>query len=498
MNNELWATIRRMKNADGLTMREIARALRVHRKTVRRALESETGAPANSDRGPRAGAKLEPYKPYLKSRLEEYPDLKAIKLLKEIRQRGYAGGHTVLKDYLHGIRAGRQPASFLRLETQPGEFAQVDWANIGNITIGNARRQLSCFVMVLSYSRMIYIEFTLSQKIEDFLAAHVSAFKYFGGIPKSINYDNLKSVVLERSGAAIRYNPRFLNFSGYYMFNPIPCGVRKPNEKGKVESGIKYVRTAFLAGREITSHTKIQQEALEWLDLEANVRVHGTTHEQPMTRFQSEKDLLMPLSMHDYDCSIVTTAIPTSQALVHFDGNRYSVPSQFVGRMLTIKATARQVAVYDKDRILTSHPRSYEKYRVIENPKHYENLLAHRKKARTSKLVEWFLALSADCERYLKGLVAAELHLSGQLDKIQKMAGVYGKSDVVGAIGHALGYNAFGAHYIQNIISQRRAARNMPEPRRIVLTKKPQWSEASVEESDLGQYDELFKENNHD
>ena len=157
MDNELWATIRRMKNADGLTMREIARTLRVHRKTVRRALESETGAPANNDRGPRAGIKLEPYKPYLKSRLEEYPDLKAVKLLKEIRQQGYPGGHTVLKDYLHGIRAGRQPVSFLRLETRPGEFAQVDWANIGNITIGNARRQLSCFVMVLSYSRMIYI-----------------------------------------------------------------------------------------------------------------------------------------------------------------------------------------------------------------------------------------------------------------------------------------------------------------------------------------------------
>ena len=493
MNTELWATIRRMHSVDRQSISEIARQLRIHRQTVRRALEYVSGPPGNEARGAATTGKLEPFKAYMAERLKEYPALTAAKLQLEITRQGYSGGYTIIKEYLRETRPGRQRGVFLRLETLPGEYAQVDWAHTGHVTIGNARRALSCFVMVLSYSRMMYIEFTLSQRVEDFIAAHVNAFRYFGGIPRKINYDNLKSVVITRIGSDIRFNSRFMDFAGYYLFKPVPCGVRKANEKGKVENGIKYVRSSLLAGTKVISREQIQGLAQTWLTETANSRRHASTGERPTERFERERWLLMKQPPNEYDCSIAASGRATSQALVWFDGNRYSVPSGFAYKTLTIKATSERVAIYAGTRILTMHARSYEKNRVIENPKHYEGLLAQRKKARMSKLVESFLSLAPESAAYLRGLVRAELNLQVQLDKIQGMLNKYGVADVKIALSRALAYGAFGAHYIQNIIVQQRAARNIAEPEPLVLAKKPEWNDLTVAESDLSLYDSLFE-----
>lgn len=495
MDSELWGTIRRMRTVDKQSISAIARQLRLHRDTVRRALGSESGPPVNEPRGRMAACKLDQYFRYISDRLKEFPNLTASKILLEIRKQGYQGGYTVLKEYVRELRPASAPAAFLRIETQPGEFAQVDWANIGSVTIGNARRQLSCFVMVLSYSRMMYLEFTLSQRAEDFMAAHVNAFRYFGGVPKHINYDNLKTVVLSRVGAEIRFHPRFMDFAGYYLFKPVPCGVRKANEKGKVESGIKYVRSAFLAGRVVSSHAQVQSEAERWLAEECNTRIHGTTRERPTDRLETDRAALMPQPANEYDCAITASARATSQAIVHFDSNRYTVPFGFAGRTLTIKAWPRRVVIYSGARLLASHVRCYEKYRVIEDPRHYAGLLAQRRKAQMSLLVESFLALSPDSREYLRGLAASELSLQGQLDKIMTMAGQYGKDEVNLAVVRALKHHAYGAHFIQNIILQQRAARNMPAPQPVVLTKKPQWTKLAVEETDMALYDQLFEDN---
>lgn len=369
----------------------------------------------------------------------------------------------------------------------------MDWANVCALNVGNARRQLSCFVMVLSYSRMMYLEFTMSQRLEDFLAAHQNAFRYFGGVPRRINYDNLKTVVLSRAGSEIQYNPKFMQFAGYYLFKPAPCNVRKANEKGKVESGIRYVRSAFLAGRVISSHAQVQGEAEEWLAKECNVRVHGSTHERPVDRFDLERGQLMTQPANDYDCAIAVAARATSQSLVHFDGNRYSVPSGYAYRGVTVRAWPRRVVIYCGGRQLASHVRCYEKYRVIEDPRHFKDLLAQRRKARMSKLVESFLALSPESKAYLSGLGASELNLQGQLDKIMTLAGRYGAAEVARALARAQAHGAYGAHFIENIVVQQRTARNLPEPQQVVLTKKPQWTKLAVEATDMALYYELFE-----
>lgn len=337
MNSDLWAEIRRLFEVEKLSKSAIARRLNIHRWTVRRALGSTQGTPVDKPRGAPKPSKVELFKPYLQERLKMYPDLSQRKLFLEIRNQGYGGGPSIVRDYLITIRSPKSNEAFLRLETLPGEFAQVDWANVGTITIGNAKRKLSCFVMVLSYSRMIYLEFMLSQRWENFVQAHINAFDYFGGVAHTINYDNLKTVVLTRVGREIRFHARFMDFAGCYLFKPVPCGIRRPNEKGKVESGIKYVRTAFLAGREIRLFTDLQRDALAWRDQEANIRVHGTTHEKPIDRFEAEKMQLYPLPARGFDCSILETVQATRQALIHFETNRYSVAHACAGKKRACK-----------------------------------------------------------------------------------------------------------------------------------------------------------------
>lgn len=494
MDTETWATIRRLHEVEKLSKSAVAKRLGIHRWTVRRALSSPAGPPADLPRRPQAAGKLEVHHDYLCSRLREYPELTGAKLLNELRRLGYSGGYTILKDYLKEIRP-KTIKSFLRLETQPGEFAQVDWANVGSMVVGNAKRKVSCFVMVMSYSRMMYIEFTFSQCLEDFLAAHINAFRFFGGgIPKKINYDNLKAVVLARVGRDIRFNSRFMDFAGAYLFEPIPCGVRQAHEKGKVENGIKYVRSAFLAGRPMLSMSELNAEGRRWLDEECNVRIHGTTRERPIDRFEAERPLLEKLPAVPYDCAIIRSMSATRQSLVHFETNRYSVPFSFSGRTLTLKATGQTVMIYEGPNLVATHPRCYEKYRVIEEPAHYAGLVAARKKAAQTKRVESFLTLGPECETYLKGLVAAELHLPSHLDKLHELTRLYGREEILGALRHALAYNAFGAAYIQNIVLQRRAALKMRRPQPLVLTKKPEWMDVVVEETDLGLYDRLFDE----
>ena len=494
MDTETWATIRRLFEVEKLSKSAIAKRLGIHRWTVRRALGSPAGPPADLPRRPQTPCKLDAFEDYLHRRLHDYPELTGSKLLHELQRMGYAGGYTILKDFLKTIRPNA-PKAFLRIETLPGEYGQVDWANVGSLVIGNAKRKVSCFVMVLSYSRMMYIEFTLSQCLEDFLACHVNAFGAFGGVVRKVNYDNLKTVVLCRVGQDIRFHPKFMDFAGAHLFGPVPCGVRQAHEKGKVENGIKYVRSAFLAGRPLTTLAELNREAQLWLREEANVRIHGTTRERPVDRWASERPLLGPVPASGYDCAIVRGVQATRQALVQFETNRYSVPFRYAGcKTLTLKASGQTMCLFDGANLLATHVRCYEKYRVIENPAHYAGLLAQRKKAAQTKRVELFLALAPECEGYMKGLVAAEVHLPSHMEKILELVGLYGKEEVLSAVRHALKYNAFGAAYVQNILAQRRAARGQSRPQPVVLSKKPEWMNVSVEETDLGLYDRLFVE----
>src|SRR4051794_34376484 len=235
---ETRAQIRRYFYAEHWKVGTIARQLGLHPDTVHNAIE--TGCVAAQSVRP---SKLDPYLGFLREVLTQHPSLRATRIYQMARERGYTGSVVQLRRAVGRLRPQiREP--FLRLETFPGEQGQVDWAHFGHVMVGRARRALSCFVMTLSYSRALYLEFFFDQTTENFLRGHVHAFQTWNGQPRVILYDNLKSAVLERRGSHIHFNPRLLELSGHYHFVPQACQVRAGNQKGRVERAIRYVREA--------------------------------------------------------------------------------------------------------------------------------------------------------------------------------------------------------------------------------------------------------------
>lgn len=485
MNAELWAEIKRLFAIEKIPISEIARRLRLDRKTVRRAAQAERLPTV--ERHLKASI-LEPYKPYLAERVKAYPRIPATALLNEIRKQGYAGRLRILQEHLKSIRSKTKEV-FLRIETPPGEQAQCDWANCGTVKIGKVLRKLSAFVMVLSHCRMIYVEFTLSQCLEDFIQCHINAFRFFGGIPKKILYDNLKQVVLWRSGTDIRFNPRFMEFAGVFGFEPVPCNVARGNEKGKVENGIYFLRVNFLAGREVR-WPDINLDVQSWMKEVANVRIHRTTRERPVDRWEREKPTLLALPERPYDASIIRPVRSSHQALVHFEGNFYSVPHTYAYKTLTLKAMATAVRLFFGTEEVALHLRSYDRGVVIENPKHYEGILSTKRKHFSNILHKRFLELGSVAKQFLEGLTQAEGHPLRHLQRILNLVGTYGKESVLSAMEHAISCNAYGASYVENILLQRRSAQGLPEIQQLEIPEKPDWNNLVTDEPDLSIYDD--------
>lgn len=490
---EQWALIRHLYFVEKMSQRKIYEITGISEKTVRKALrKKEYSLYADKPRKKRK-SKLDPYKPDIAYLLKQYPGLSGKRIFEELVKLGYPGGRTIVKDYLQKIRPARKEV-FLRIETLPGEQAQVDWGNCGTIEVEGVKRRLSVFVMILSYSRLLYLEFTLSQGLDAFLEAHQNAFIFFGGIPRKILYDNLKSVVLSRVGRVINFNQTFLAFSGQYLFKPVLCNVRKPQEKGKVESGIKYIRNNFLAGRFFRDYYDLKGQSYHWRDEVANKRIHGTTRQRPIDRFCREKSCLQSLPEHRERFFVTLDVKSNSQSLVRFDINRYSIPVKYALTPLTLRANSRDVCIFAKDKLLASHHRCFGKHQVIDLPEHFSDLLKHKKKAVAVKLRKEFLSICTAAQPYLEGLAASELNTDHHLKKILELVKLYGKEQLSAAIAFALRYKAFGSEYVKNIILQERGRRGMKEIiNPLVVRKHPELTDLTIEERDLKLYDNLFE-----
>jgi transposase len=456
MKMETWAAIRHLFHIDKLPKKAIARKLSLDPKTVRKALKRETFSPAVIQ--PRT-SKLNPYKKNIKELLERYSDLSAVRLHEEIQKLGYPGGISILRDYLATFRTPSKV--FLPIRTTPAEEAQADWTYIGTV----ASQRVYCFLMVLSFSGMLYLQFFPSQTLEHFMTGHLRAFHFFQGVPKKIRYDNLLSVVLSRFGSAIQFNPRFLAFAAHYLFDPSPCNVKSPHEKGRVERIIRYVKNNFLAGRTFPSVSDINQQGFAWRDEVANTRIHGTTGKKPLDLFgQQEKSLLTPLPKTDYDTRLTLAVKSTSQSLVKFETNRYSVPFPYASRMLTLKADDQWVSLYDKEKLIAQHQRSQQKYQSIEDPHHYQGLLSSKPHGAFFKHRDALLALGETAHRYIELLTKTELRLPHQIKKIMQLVELYGKTEVLAAMEHALPYHALSHEYLRNIIQANRRKRAATQP----------------------------------
>lgn len=273
----------------------LSRQTGLDRKTVRKHIRSgDVPQRKVQHRGP---GKLDPYKDYIKVRLNHYPQLSGIRIFEEIQCQGYCGGYTILKDYLRTTRPRPPILPEYRYETKPGVQAQVDWAECVYRLTDNTTHKTYCFSMICGYSRMRYIEFTQSMDLETFLVCHQRAFEYFGGITQEILYDNIKVVVLRRrypSSESIFYPP-FVDFKNHYGFKARLCRPYRAKTKGKIERSIRFIKDNFLYGREFCSLNDLNLQARIWMD-RINNHEHGTTHEIPTKRLLKEQ--LTPYCHH--------------------------------------------------------------------------------------------------------------------------------------------------------------------------------------------------------
>jgi len=294
---ETYCRIHDCRDRQGLKASQIADALGLHRSTVSHWLARPR---FEARKAPPRATKLDAFKARIAFLLDSHP-FSAQQIYQRLREEGYTGGVTRVREHVARMRPGRKPV-YLKLQFAPGECAQVDWGEYGTIAVGNTRRRLSFFVMVLAYSRLMYVEFTVSQTIEHFLGCHVNAFRVMGGVPRKLMVDNLKSAVLKRLiGEAPVFNPRYLELAKHYGFAIEPCTKGRGNEKGRVESGVGYVKKNFLNGLEVADFIAIGPAAKLWLDDTANVRQHGETQRRPVDLFEEEKAHLKALNPNAVD-----------------------------------------------------------------------------------------------------------------------------------------------------------------------------------------------------
>ena len=493
MDTHLWAEIRRLHFVEGKKKKEIARRLMISVKRVRRTLKKESPERSSAAKHP---SKLDPFRPAVAALLSESPHLSGVRILEEIRKKGYSGQVSILRDHLRMVRP-RKHEAYLRIETEPGEEGQIDWGLFGDYF--GCGRILSCFAFVLSYSRMTTLVWTLSQRLEDFLRCHQKGFHFFGGVTKKVLYDNLKSVVANRVGREIRFNPKFMTFAGTYLFEPVACNVRRGNEKGKVERIIGYVRHNFFEGRTFRDLADLQAQSDRWRDQVANCRVHGTTRERPINRYQTERSFLRPFPPAPFDCDVVLPVQVSKDCRVAFDTNSYSVPPLYAGLSLTLKADDHEVRIFKDGHRIASHRRCWEKYKPIEDPKHTEEVLEEKRRAEGAKGRDIFLSLGPAAEEYLKGLFQTPRSLPHELKKINALVTVYGKTELLQAIDQATPFKAFGAEYLKNIILQNVTKRGEIQPVGPVDPKmRPELVDLEVEERPLTDYTSLEKDEEND
>jgi transposase len=479
---ELFCKIKTLHKHDGLNVSQISRKLGIAYRTVDKWLAQER---YQTRKSPKRASKLDPFKDDIIAMIERHP-YTATQIFQRIEEAGYSGSYSMVKKYVRRVRPKRSPA-YLKLSFAPGECAQVDWGSFGSVNVGETRRRLSFFVMVLCYSRMIYVEFTVSQTMEHFLACHQNAFQYFNCCPARIMVDNLKSAVLRRVvGQAPIFNPKYQDFANHYGFEITACNVGKGNEKGRVESGVGYVKKNLLNGWEINDFKVIEPVCRQWLETVANVRVHGETRKKPTELFAEERPHLKSLPVNPYDIATISQVRASSQFRVTVDTNRYSVPAEYAGAPITLKLYPDRLCMYHKENLIARHQRSYDRYQDFEDPDHPKELLAYRQKACNQKIKMRFLKLSNRAQDYYRELEKRRMNPLHHLRKIVALSEIYGCEPVARAMEDAFVFQAFSSEYIANLLEQRR--RITPEPGVLHLTRREDLLDIVVEPPDMDIY----------
>ena len=490
------AEIQRLYFAEKWKIGTIARQLGVHHGTVERAVAA-AGAPARPRR--RRASMIDPFRPFIRQTLAVWPGLPSSRLYQMAVERGYRGCQSHFRRLIAPERPRPVAEAYLRLKTLPGELAQVDWAHFGKVRIGRAERPLMGFVMVLSYSRRIFLRFYLNAGMDNFLRGHVEAFEAWQGLPRELWYDNLKSVVLERQGDAIRFNPRLLDFAAHYRFLPKPVAVARGNEKGRVERAIRYVRDNFFAARTWRDIDDLNAQAREWCDGVAADRLWPDDRSLRVRQaFERERGSLMALpdDRPPVDERVEVRIGKTPYA--RFDKNDYSVPHTHVRRTLTVVATLEEVRILDGADTVARHPRSFDKAARIETPEHIEALVRRKRHAHRLRGQSRLLQAAPDSERLLAETARRGGNIGTTVAALLRLLDDYGAAELEAAIDEALERGVPHPNAVRFSLNRRREQRNEPPPIPIDLPGDPKLRDIAVRDHDLGGYDGLASHHEED
>jgi len=486
---ELEAKILRYFHVEQWRVGTIARQLGVHHATVDRVL-SQAGLPKVER--PHRPSLIDPYLPFVLKTLEQYPRLTAARLYAMVRERGYRGGADHFRHLIAHYRPRPQPEAYLRLKTLPGEQAQVDWGHFGKVTIGNAERTLMAFVMVLSCSRAIFLRFYLDAQMANFLRGHVGAFETWGGLPRVLLYDNLKSAVLERRGEAIRFHPTLLALAAHYRFEPRPVAPARGNEKGRVERAIRYVRDAFFAARTWRDLDDLNAQADAWCRGQAAQRPcpqDRTITVREALAQEQPKLLALPDNPFPTDEQVAVSAGKTPY--VRFDRNDYSIPSTHVRRTLSVVASPTTVRVLDGATLLATHPRSYDQGRQVEDPAHIAALVARKRQARQHRGTDRLAQAAPNSRELLTRAAERGENLGSITATLLRLLERYGAAELEAAIAEALARNVPHPHAVRLALEHRREQREQPPPIAIALPDDQRVRDVVVTPHPLDAYDQL-------
>ena len=482
---------------EGRSIRELSRQFQIGRNTVRRILRAhvqrrDSGHEVLTRRLTRA-SKLNGFDPEIKKLLDKYPKITGLRIYEELKEMGYPGGISILRERLKQLRApDREPV--IRFETDPGQQGQMDWSPYTIPFTRSGKSQVQCFSYILGFSRRQYIDFTIRHDFYSLIRRHQDAFEYYGGVPKECLYDSEKTVVLRWECGRPVFNPAFTAFITHYQCKPIACRQGRPETKGKIEAPFQYVEGNLLNGRDFQDLDDLRARARWWLKEKSDLHIHDTTRSSPLELFGQE--MLQPLPRHPYDSSEVALRVCGPDGFIAFETNHYSVPSENIADILSLKATEHEILIYSPEMELIAQHQRYPAGlgKRVQNPDHFKT---QKIRYGLEPVREAFLELGEMAEAFLKGLTERHPRNCGfHARHILQMKEHYQGEDIHRAIQHAIRYQAFEARAIERILRAKATPRTLESIRNERARQELQQALPKITQRPLVQYSELLREDN--
>jgi len=486
-------------HSDGWSIRALTRHFKIGRNTVRRILrkhKSERDHGHNilekNRRVPKV-SKLDPYDPTILELLKKFPDITGQRLFEELKDTGYDGKITILREKLQKLRPKPKHDPIIRFETDPGVQGQMDWSPYTINFKQTGKTDVLCFSYILGYSRRQYIDFTKRRDFYTLIRRHQDAFSYFDGVPSQCLYDGEKTILLRWEAGRPVFNPAFIAFITHYNCKPVMCRPRSPKTKGKVEQPFKYVESSLFNAREFYDLQDLKEKARWWMTNRSDPHIHDTTHSPPIEMFiEKEQAALQPLPLHPYDSSEVVLLVCRFDGLIEFETNFYSVPYEYVGDIVSVKGSEHEIFVYSPELLLIAR---HERFpagarKKEEKPEH-----------RASKKVRYGLELVRD--KFIALGDAAMVFVTGLKEKYPRNCGfharyilrlkeIYHSDDINKALEHAIKYHAFDSKAIERILAAHAAPRTLESIRNERASTELQAALPQIKQRSLEEYSALF------